>query len=186
MTDTDVRTALSEAKTDGGDSLLELSRQGDVLLVFLRHLGCTFCREAVADLSEQRQSIEGDAGTKIVFVYMPGPGDTQALEARASRFFAKHGMEDSARVADPDKRLYRAFGLGRGSLGQLFGWKNLKRGFVAGVMKGHLVGPLVGDGFQMPGVFLVRDGAVVAGYRHETAADVPDYCAIAHGENGAR
>ena len=57
--------------------------------------------------------------------------------------------------------------------------KSFTHGVVAGIVKGHGVGTLGGDGFQMPGVFLIDKGKVQAEYRHESAADVPDYRGIA-------
>ena len=42
-----------------------------------------------------------------------------------------------------------------------------------------MVGKLVGDGFQMPGVLLLKDGTIQRAFRHKTAADRPDYCELA-------
>jgi hypothetical protein len=64
-------------------------------------------------------------------------------------------------------------------LSQLFGWRVWLRGFQAGIMKGHGVGMLVGDGFQMPGVFLLFHGEVINAYIHQNASDRPDYLKIA-------
>ncbi len=188
----DVAGALAGAVTDGGETVLELSRRRRVMLVFLRHFGCTFCREAVAEVGKVREEIEA-AGAEVVFVYMPGHGvdageaERAKGEAKSRAFFERYGLGDVRRVADPGKALYSAFGLGRGSLGQLFGPRVWGRGFSAGVLKGHLVGKLVGDGFQMPGVFVIEDGEVVAGYRHEHAGSEVDYCGLAGaGCDGAR
>ena len=60
---------MQEMMTSDGISLREQSFQQPVMLVFLRHFGCTFCREALADISESRQRIE-KAGTKLIFVHM--------------------------------------------------------------------------------------------------------------------
>lgn len=170
-----VSEALAEARVDGGaargSSLLDLSGQSPLLLVFLRHAGCTFCREALADLQRQRADIER-AGVRIVLVHM-------SSEASASTFFGRYGVSDVSRVQDLDRRLYRAFELRRGSFGQLFGPRVILRGFMAGVISGHGIGMLDGDGFQMPGAFLVRDGRVLAGRPHKTAADRPDYSQLA-------
>ena len=54
-----------------------------------------------------------------------------------------------------------------------------RRGYEAGVKAGHGVGKLAGDGFRMPGVFLLVDGLVVKDFRHQTAADRPDFRALA-------
>jgi peroxiredoxin len=167
--------ALARTRTNKGRTLLELSRvapqRAGLYLVFLRHAGCTFCREALHDVSKQRAKIEA-AGVRIVLVHMtPDDKDAEAL-------FKKYGLGDLQRVSDPNQSLYRAFELKRGTPGQLFGLKCFLRGIPA-MLKGHGVGRLVGDGFQMPGVFLVRDGVVVRAFRHGSAADRPDYCSIA-------
>ncbi len=174
-----VEEALERSIVDGGygegRSLLELSRGGRLLIVFLRHSGCTFCREALADLRDRRGEIEGSraggTGARIVLVH-------QGTEDSGRAFFARYGLDDVSRVADPDRDLYRAFDLRRGSLGQLFGPKVIARG-IAAALRGHGVGKLEGDGFQMPGTFVVEDGRVLAGRAHETAADRPDYVQMA-------
>jgi len=178
-TATNFDTAVRSATTNGGQSLLELSQQAPVLVVFLRHLGCTFCREAVADIAKQREQIEAD-GTRICFVYMPqlDKDGNQKPEA-AERFFSKYGTSDLPRIADPEQNLYKAFKLRRGSIWELFGLKVWWRGFIATVFGLHMVGKLVGDGFQMPGVFLLKNGTIQRAFRHKTAADRPDYCELA-------
>jgi hypothetical protein len=50
------------------------------------------------------------------------------------------------------------------------------------VLAGHRIGRVVGDGMQMPGVFLVYRGQIIRSFRHKTIADRPDYVALAsHG-----
>jgi len=72
--------------------------------------------------------------------------------------------------------LYRAYDLDRGGFQQLLGPRVWWRGFKAAILRRHGVGKLVGDGFQMPGVFLVHNNRVLAAKRHDTAAERPDYC----------
>jgi len=157
---------LASARTQAGDDLLAMSRRGPVLVTFLRHLGCTFCREALAALGTRRPAIES-SGTRLAFVHM-------GTEEQARPLFERHGLGDAGRVADPDRRLYRAFGLERGGLLQLFGPQVVARG-IAALLEGHGAGRMAGDGRQLAGVFLLRDGHVVRAFRHETAADRPDY-----------
>lgn len=165
----DVSTALDESRTGAGASIADLSRSGSVLVVLLRHTGCTFCREAIADLARVIDRIEA-AGIRPVLVHQGADEDLRPLLAR-------HGLDRIDRVSDPDKRLYRALELRRGSFAQLFGPSVCIAGFKA-TLRGHLVGKLVGDGFQMPGVFLIRDGRVVSAHRHRTAAERPDYAGL--------
>lgn len=154
-----------------GKSIEQLSRNQTLLIVFLRHSGCTFCREALADLHQQRDQLAVD-GVRPVLVHM---GDDEAGKA----FFEAYSLGDVSRISDPACQLYRAYGLGRGRIAQLLGPAVWWRGFKAAILAGHAVGPAGGDGFQMPGAFLVRDGAILREYRHGTAADRPDYCELA-------
>ena len=74
-------------------------------------------------------------------------------------------------VCGDDLSAYAAYGLGRGSLSQLFGWRSWLRGAVA-TLQGHVVGRLTGDGFQMPGTFLIDTGGVIRfTHRHKDASD---------------
>ncbi len=164
-----IRDSLANTTTDSGVSLLSLSQQRPLLIVFLRHLGCTFCRETLADIQVQRASIE--RSSTICLVHMMD-------EETARAFFARYNLANVARVSDPNKTFYAAFELHRGSLAQLFGPRLWLRGMIAGLIGKHLVGRLRGDGFQMPGAFLVRDGRIVRAFRHQDAADRPDYCAL--------
>jgi len=162
-------TLLAEAQTTSGMSLAELSQQQPVLLVFLRHSGCTFCREALADLSAARAKIE-KSGTKLAIVHM-GTADSFAA------FTASYGLSNVPAVSDPRRRLYRGLGLRRGKLAQLVGfsvwWRGTKSFFA-----GHYPGALGGDGTQMPGVFLLQNGRVVRRFIHDNAAQRPDYAAL--------
>lgn len=159
------------ARTQYGVSLEELSKLSPLLLVFLRHNGCVFCREALSDLERQRRAIEAQ-GVRIALVH-------QGTDAQAQALLANYGLDDLPRVSDPDRYLYRAFGLGRGDLLKLAGPTVWWRGFQAAFLEGHGFGRVVGDAFQMPGVFLIFHGEVLRSYRHHTAADRPDYLRLA-------
>ena len=165
-------TVLESMKTDRGTRLIDRTRQDPVLLVLLRHAGCTFCKEALADLARARESIE-EAGVVPVVVHMGDSGDLDPL-------LAARGLLGVETVADPGRRLYRALELPRGSFRQLFGPPVWARG-IAATLRGHMVGRLAGDGFQMPGTVLLRDGTVIARHDHATAADRADFAALACG-----
>jgi peroxiredoxin len=167
----EVQRLAMRARTQFGPSISELSQLSPILVVFLRHAGCTFCREALADLASQRKEIEA-TGTRLVLVHM-------GSENQAEPFFRRFGLDDAPRVSDPGRTIYRAFGLRRGSFLMLFGPKVWIRGFEAAIVKKHGLGRLAGDGFQMPGVFVVFHGTVLRSYRHHSSADRPDYIAMA-------
>lgn len=167
-----LEAALRNAKDQHGRSLREISDERSTLALLLRHSGCTFCKEALADLEGQRGRIE-DAGLAIAVVSM---SDATSLQRIAS----EHGLGEVHLVSDPQRDVYRALELGRGSFLQLFGPAVWWRGLVA-TLRGHRIGRLEGDGFQMPGAFVLHEGRVIRAYRHKTAADRPDLAEFACG-----
>ena len=162
---------LRRTTTSHGKTLAAHSDEAPHLVVFLRHFGCTFCREALADVTRTRPELQA-RGTRLVFVHM-------GTFAQGDEVLRRYGLADVAHVSDPEARLYRALRLRRGRFTQLFGLRSWTRGVVAGLLRGHGVGTLVGDGFRMPGVFLIDRGEVVREYRHRHASDVPDYQELA-------
>ena len=166
---------LAEAMTTRGESLAALSQQGPLLVVFLRHAGCSFCREALGDLAACREEMER-GGTKLALVHL---GDAASFAA----LLASYGLGDVPAVSDPERRLYRGLGLRRGKLGQLLGGEVWRRGMKA-FLAGYRPGLWEGDGRQLPGVFLIKDGRVVRRFVHRSAAERPDYVALAQTEAG--
>ena len=163
---------LTEMQTNTGTTVAALSVTRPVMVVFLRHFGCTFCREALADIAQRRAAIEG-GGTRLVFVHM-SPADV------AERYFRRYDLPGAVHVSDPECRFYRAFGLLKGNFRQLFGLQSWIRGFQAGVVDGHGVGTQqLGDGFQMPGIFVVQGGEIRESFIHKLASDRPDYEGLA-------
>lgn len=168
MSNTNLNLALAQMKSISGESIKEMSLKQPVLLVFLRHFGCTFCREALSDLAERREEIDGYGG-KLVLVHM---SDKETAE----QYFAKYDIGEVEHVSDAECRYYEAFGLTKGTARQLFGLHSWIRGFQAGVIDGHGVGTKqLGDGFQMPGVFVLSDGQVRMKFIHKLAGDRPKY-----------
>ncbi len=162
--------ALHSAHSHRGATLNELSAGRGVLVVFLRHSGCMFCREALAELAAQRPAIEA-CGVQLAIVHMGTP-----LEA--SKMSACYELEDLHRFSDPDGRLYSVFGLRRGGFRQLLGLAVWRRGLRAALVEGHGLGRIAGDTFRLAGAFLISSGKVVAAFRAETAADKPNYLAL--------
>ena len=154
-----------------GQSLAEISNSQPVLLVFLRHSGCTFCREALSDLNEQRAEIEA-AGVRIAVVHM----DT---EENAQRLVSDYSLQDIHCFRDPGQYLYRHFQLRLGNMSQLLGPVIWWKGFQAAILRKHGIGPIGGNGFRMPGAFIVHNGKTLVEFRHKTAADRPDYRELA-------
>jgi peroxiredoxin len=163
----DVLDLALRARTDQGVTLGNLSCSAPVLLIFLRHAGCPFSREALADIAATRSDIEA-ARTVIVLAHMGRP-------EKGREIFRKYGLDDLHQISDPCRSLYRAFGLRGGGLWKLFGPKVWLRGLDACILHRHGFGRPAGDGLQMPGMFLIFHGQVLRSYRHQSVADRPDY-----------
>ncbi len=161
----------AEITTSTGDKLSDLAEKSPVLLIFLRHFGCSFCREAISDISKKRKKLEA-LGIQVVFVHM------SPEEKVIEQFFKKYKLWPVQHISDPEKSTYALFGLGRGTPQQLFGLMNWIRGFEAGIIEGHgfaYQSIELGDGFQMPGVFVLHKGEIIHSFIHQQAWDRPDY-----------
>ncbi len=139
---------------------------GPALLVFLRHLGCSFCREQVA-LALQLEAELRALGASAVLITL---GTPEASEP----FCRERGIAPPFHcVCDPAKDAYRAYGLARAHATELLTPHVVSRGFQA-ALHGHFAGMPKGDPFQMPGAFIVNSaGGVVYAHRHRDAADNP-------------
>lgn len=166
-TDIEDTIIMEEMLTNTGENLLSISKTNPVMLVFLRHFGCTFCRAALAEISSNLGKLESN-GTKVVFVHMSD-------ESTARSYFNRYKLVDPLQIADPECKFYQEFGLVKGDFNQLFGLNNWIRGFSEGIVNGHGIGTQLGDGFQMPGVFLIQNGVIKEQYIHKSASDKPDY-----------
>ncbi|MFG0260046.1 MAG: SelL-related redox protein [Phycisphaerales bacterium JB041] len=163
-------SALDQSEDQHGRTLGLISSDRPTVLVFTRHSGCTFCRELLHDLARHEKEIT-DRGYGIAVV-------TMSDRAQNRRLAEDFGLTDASWIADPERVLYRAFELRRGSLLQLFGPVVVLRGMVA-AFRGHGIGPLDGDGFQMPGAFVLHRGRVIREFRHRRASDRPDLSSLA-------
>ena len=99
----------------------------------------------------------------------------------ADRWFAHYGVSDITRVSDPNKTLYREFGLEHGTMGQLahprVWWPWIRTAILSGYGVG-LAGP---NWRQLTGVFVIHRGHILAAIRHRNSAARPDYVALVHG-----
>lgn len=161
-------------ETNKGWTLEEISERWPVVLVFLRHFGCTFCKETLADLAAYRKTLE-ENNRKLVLVHM-------AEEAEAEEILRNNGLAEVHHIADENRTLYRYFGLRRGFIHQLAGPKVWFRGIYAHFVKGHKLENPVNDPWQMPGVFLYHKGRIKKKFIHRSAADRPDYMSFVYAD----
>ena len=161
---------LKEMITDKGLTISELSHQSPVLLVFLRHLGCVFCRETLSDLKKIKDKITS-LGTRIVLVHM-------AEFQEASELFEKYEFRDIHHVSDVDNKYYQEFGLSKGDFKQLFGFKSWL-GMGRATIKGNRPDKVMGDPTQLPGIFLLENDKIEKSFIYSSVGDYPNYLDLA-------
>jgi len=154
-----------------GRSLFDLSNDHILMLVFLRHFGCVFCREALHDLAEMRTDF-ASKNIKLVFTHM-------AANDIAENYFKEYGLNNPIHISDPRCELYSQFGLAKGTISQLMGLKTWVRGFQAKKKGIKFSSKAVGDSLQMPGIFMIFNGKIIDYYIHRKASDRPDYNKLA-------
>jgi peroxiredoxin len=165
----EVAQALASVHTESGASLLELAEASPVLLVFLRHFGCSFCRQAISDVADLRGELD-KRGVRPVFVHLGTP-------ERAKPFFDYYGIGDVERVSDPEAGVYRLpmFAISRIhpvlTLFQPAVWI----GWLKGALFKHGIGAIKEDGKQMQAIFFLKGPKIVRQFRYKTIADEPNY-----------
>jgi len=85
-------------------------------------------------------------GFQIVLVGLGTPAQAEAFKNKFSLSFPL--------ICDPEKKLYQAYGLGRGSVAGLASPTLFLKGLKT-LSRGHTPGVPQGDVMQMPGVFLI-------------------------------
>ena len=137
------------------------------LLVFLRHFGCLFCRETLADIRALTES--NPRFPKSLFFFQGTPTEGKA--------FLRRYWPELRAVADTSAEFYQGFGIERGGVVEMFRpavWSARSRA----AAKGHQNGERSGDIWRMPGVFLTRGIEVLWAHEYQHAGDHPDYEAI--------
>lgn len=173
---------LTVSSTDGDVVLRERWERGPLIVAFMRHFGCPFCREQLIQLDAAHEEIRA-AGGDVVAVFQ--------YRAQPTRNFCRQRGVDLDCLADPDRDAYDAVGLDRGSLVEyvgpqlLTGWARAAR---AGAGLPHFSKP--SEMAQRPGTFVVGpDGRVALAHYNKDSADNPpieDVVAAVRGAAGAR
>jgi hypothetical protein len=122
---------------------------GATLLVFLRHLGCLFAREWLAEIQGSTAADPSFSG--LLYFH-------QGTKEQGDAFFEPSAPEVRA-VADPNRFYYKALGVPSASPLQLLDPRLWACGMRA-TRQGHKQGKPVGDPFVMPGLFLVEGNQV--------------------------
>jgi len=165
---TEAHALLTELRDHHGVSISEHSFAAPMLLVLLRHVGCSFCRKALHELSQSMKHISR-CGYRVGLVHMDADADMQEQ-------LALYGLDKLPRFHDPDRRLYTALGLKRAPLHRLFRRDLWRKGQEA--KRKYGVDLPKSDPLQLPGAFLIDQGIVVAGEPILSPEESPDFIAL--------
>jgi peroxiredoxin len=156
---------------DGDGRTIPLSalwQRRTLVLAFTRHFGCPQCKEMMDELHNARPEMEA-RGLTLAIV-------TQGTPEQAKRFCADRAPGATC-LADPERRAYHAYGLGRGTTYQTLLspriWTSNRR---LKLTKGFSPEPAPAgqDTFVMSGTFIIgTDGRVRLPYYYEDIADHP-------------
>lgn len=135
-----------------------------VILHFLRHLGCIFCKHSVANLRELNEANPGFP--PIVFVH-------QSPLEQGESFFDEY-YPSAAHISDPELKLYELFEINRLSGLQWLNPGMFMKGTLA-FLKGHRQTKAQGQEDILSGTFLFNKGHLVWQHRATYAGDEPDW-----------
>ncbi len=129
-----------------------------IILTFLRHFGCAFCRDHLVELRDGYRQVL-DAGAEVIGITQGDPLQT--------RIFGNRYRLPYPLLSNPDRSAYHAFGLYEGSRNDVVGPVLFMRKPL--FMTGAFVKPepMVGELRQLGGVYVIdRSGTIV--YAHQS------------------
>lgn len=167
---------------DGAGKPVQLSslwKKQVLVLAFTRHFGCPQCKEMVDQLIDAHQTLT-EAGLLLAIVSHASPESAKA--------FCDQRAPNALCLADPDRTVYKAYGLYRGTFWQTLLspniWKSNRR---LAREKGYKpdIPPPGQDAYQMSGTFVIGvDGKIRLPYYYEDIADHPPVDLLLHGIMG--
>jgi peroxiredoxin len=161
---------------EGPAQLSDRWAERPLVITFMRHFGCAFCREHLIQLTRSYEELRSAGGDVVaVFQYRAEP---------TVNFCRSRGVPFEC-LGDPSRAGYQAVGLERGQRKEYLGL-SLIRQWGRAAKVGAFVGRPRGDVAQRPGTFVVdRDGEVVLAHYNVTSADHPPMPAVLDAVAGA-
>ena len=165
-----IETALAEATvlTIDGEAVTFKSLYQDrrTMVVFVRHFGCIFCRERLAELAACLPRLEAE-GMRAVVIGNGTPLMAQAFSETLNVQLALY--TDPSRTVFKLAQMKRNFGLGFSTISRgIRSWK-----------AGHRQGAVAGDPWQQGGCLVIDpDGRVLAAERDRDAGNLIDFDAV--------
>jgi hypothetical protein len=150
-----------------GKSLRQHSIHSNVIVVFVRHSGCTFCRQWLSQISDLAP-VWAQSGHSLVIV-------TQSTFELGTALAAEYGLSGASIISDPDRRLYAALAFERATLRSFFRLSLWTSGFREAIVNRHGVGSLDGDGFQLGGYVILKRGQITDRWIAHNFEDQPNW-----------
>jgi len=145
--------------------LASLWPHGPVLVVFLRHFGCIFCRELLAELQERSAEL-AQAGLLVVAIGLGEPRHALRIGHRYA--------PDITVLAAPTADAYAAYGIVRAGMKQILSPRTFAAGARA-ALSGSVQTKPTGDQQMVGGAFVVaQQGAVRFAHYDAFPGDKPD------------
>jgi len=150
---------------DGDVELRERWERGPLVVMFMRHFGCAFCREHLKEMGRAFGDFQ-EAGADVVAVFQ--------YDAQSTQKFCDGRDVPFDCLGDPERVAYAEVSLGRGSATQIVNPKVALRALGAARHGAFAGPPRGGDVAQLPGTFVVgRDGRVVLAHYSASSSDNP-------------
>lgn len=159
---------LNDFRDADGVSIFEHSYRKPILMILLRHTGCSFCRRTLHELSQSLLQIRG-SGYEVGIVHMDRD---ETMQEQLEQF----DLQTVPRFHDPDKKLYKALGLKRSSILKMFKKELWEKGQEQ--LRDHGGAWPKSDPLQLPGAFLIDTGHVIAGETVLSPEEQPDFLAL--------
>jgi peroxiredoxin len=157
---------LKVESVNGRVELRDRWREGPLVVMFMRHFGCAFCREHLIRMGRALGDFEA-AGAQVVAIFQ--------YSAEATRDFCASRKVPFDCLGDPDREAYAQVEVGRGRRDQVLSGR-IAGSYLKTLLRSRQVGSL-GKGeemLQLPGTFVVgSDGRVRFAHYAVSSADNP-------------
>lgn len=153
QTTSELSPLLTVVPDGAAHSVGDLSAEGPVLVLLLRHLGCTFCRATLSNLSGQLPSLRPQYRAVLVVTMSPLE---EMLPLRE-----RYNLPGVLLLSDPERLWYRALSIPVGTFHQTLGWRVLVRGLFSGLLVRHGIGAAHTDPFQLPGSAVIQQSQIL-------------------------
>jgi peroxiredoxin len=159
--------SLKVESVDGRVELRDRWREGPLVVMFMRHFGCAFCREHLIHMGRALADFEA-AGAQVVAIFQ--------YSAEASRDFCASRKVPFECFGDPLREAYAQVEVGRGTRDQVLGRKIAGK-YLKTILRSRVVGSInapADDMLQLPGTFVVGvDGRLRFAHYAVNSADNP-------------